>query len=72
MTVQYCDRCGKDITTITSCVAHGIADADEDGNGAVSHAWDLCPACYKWWVTMMNGMAEALKRALTTAKHGRH
>lgn len=46
---QFCDRCGQEITGKTSGVVHGIKDGDEDGNGKVTEAVDLCPPCYRAW-----------------------
>lgn len=46
MTKSFCDRCGKDITGITSACVSGIADADADGGGTITLSRDLCVQCY--------------------------
>lgn len=64
MTKQYCDRCGTDITGNTSGHFSGVADADEAGNGEVTHEFDLCPSCYDKAVAFMStGRARTYRRA---------
>lgn len=43
---QYCDRCGRDVSGEPSSAIQGIADADRDGNGTVTHMFDICEECY--------------------------
>ena len=53
MTVDYCDRCARDITGRKSGAILGIPDADADSNGAIKNKAMFCPRCYRLLWTIL-------------------
>lgn len=54
MTRTFCDRCGVETTGKVSGAIHGIADADEEGNGTNTDCFDsICAKCYRAWKRWM-------------------
>lgn len=54
MTRDFCDRCGDEVTGKKSSAIHGIADADNDGNGMHTDSHDhICRKCYRAWLAFM-------------------
>jgi hypothetical protein len=47
VTRVFCDHCDSDITERKRGAVHGIAEANLEGDGVVSHRGDLCRKCYR-------------------------
>lgn len=55
-TKMVCDRCGADITGITSGSVTAAWDVDDNHSfeGDADHDHDLCSDCYAEYITMYN------------------
>lgn len=58
----FCDRCGEEVSDIPSSAISGVFNADRDGNGTVTEAFDhICNDCYEAFRAFMAAKPEGAK-----------
>lgn len=63
MTRYFCDVCRDEVTDKDSSAIHGIRDADDQGNGTTTDAFDtVCRPCYRAWLLWMKVEAASARR----------